>query len=45
MAIYQTAIKIAQSKKYPGVTLDQIVTVLKQTNNKIHLAIPLITKL
>lgn len=39
------AIKIGESNKYPNVTLDQILKVLKEKNNKVHLAQPILYKL
>jgi len=42
MAIYQMAIKIGDKNKYPNVTLDQILKVLKETNNKVILALPIL---
>ena len=45
MNIYQMAIKIGEKNKYPNVTLDQILKVLKDTNNKVILALPILQKL
>jgi hypothetical protein len=45
MEIYNMAVKIQKSNKYPNLTIDPILKALLQTNNKAVLALPILQKL